>query len=110
MPAGQRRTRLTFYRPTIDSQNASGEDVVTNVEIGAAWAQMEALTGRELQIAAQRFAEAKFRIVIDNPLASFAPQREDFIQWGTRRLNILDCEDPTQQRRSLVLLASEYTA
>lgn len=110
MPAGQRRTRIAFYRPTVTGQNASGEDLISNVKIGESWAQISQLTGRELQIAAQRFAEARFRIEIGNPLTGFTPQREDHILWGSRRLNILDCEDPTQRRRYLNLIVSEYTA
>lgn len=109
MPAGQRRTRLTFKRPTVTGQNASGEDIVSNVSIGESWALVEQLTGRELAFAAQRFAEAQFRITINHPLSDFTPQRKDFISWGNRTLNILDCEDPDQRRRYLHITASEYT-
>ena len=35
--AGLRNTYVTFYRPTISGQNASGEDIVSDVLLGTAW-------------------------------------------------------------------------
>ncbi len=81
-----------------------------NVLLGSAWVGIEALTGRELEAARQLFAEARFRITMDHPLSSFTLQRKDAIAWGTRTLNILDCEDPGQRRREVVILAKEYTS
>lgn len=110
MRAGLRNCRVTFYRPTISAQTASGEDTVTDVSLGSAWVQIRALAGRELEAAQQIFAEARFRVEIEHPLDEYTLQRKDKITWGSRTLDILDVEDPTQTRRSQVILAKEHTS
>jgi head-tail adaptor len=111
MPAGTRRNLVSIYRPTVIGQNASGEDVVSNVLLGEAWVRIDALAGREAESARQLFAEARFRVTLDHPLSSMTIQRKDIILWGSpgRMLDILDVEDQTQRRRAVVLLAKDYT-
>lgn len=109
MRAGPRRTRIEFFRPTITGQNPSGEDIVSNELLGGAWASVIAMSGREAEEARQLFAEARFKIEIEHPLGGYTLQRKDTISWGTRTLDILDCEDPDQRRRSLVIMAKEFT-
>lgn len=109
MRAGLRRSRVTFYRPTVGSQNSSGEDVKTNVSLGSAWVAIKALEGRELERAQQLYAEARFRIEMEHPLTDYTLQRADIVTWGSRTLDILDAEDPNQQRRRVVMIAKEYT-
>lgn len=110
MPAGPRNQLVTFLRPTVTSQNASGEDVVSNVTLGTAWVKIERLAGREAMRAQQLQAEAQFQITMDHPLSSFTLQRKDLIDWGDRTLDILDAEDPNQRRRGVVILAKEYVS
>ena len=109
MRAGHRRSRVTFYRPTVGSQNSSGEDVVRNVSLGSAWVAIRAMDGRELERAQQLQAEARFRVEMEHPLADYTLQRKDTITWGSRTLDILDVEDPDQRRRKQVILAKELT-
>ncbi len=109
MRAGHRRSRVTFYRPTVTSQNSSGEDVESNVSLGSAWVKITALQGRELERAQQLQAEARFKIEMEHPLTDYALQRADTITWGSRTLDILDVEDPDQRRRGLVIFAKELT-
>jgi len=113
MRAGNRRTRVSFYRPTVAGQNTSGEDVLaSNVLLGSAWVGIRALQGRELEAARQLYAEAVFEITMDHPLSGYTLQRKDIILWGSpgRILDILDCEDPDQRRREVVIMAKEYTS
>jgi SPP1 family predicted phage head-tail adaptor len=110
MRAGNRRSRVSFYRPTVTGQTASGEDTVSSVLLGTAWVQVEAITGSEREVGQQLWAEARFRIVMEHPLSSFALQRSDTIEWGTRTLDILDCEDQNQRRREVRILAKEHTS
>lgn len=105
--AGTRNCLVTFYRPTVTAQNSSGEDVVSNVQIGRAWVQIMALVGKELEIARQLWAEARFRLILDHPLNGYTLQRADIVTWGTRTLDILDAEDPDQQRRQVIVTAKE---
>lgn len=109
MPAGPRNQLVTFYRPTVTGQNSSGEDTVSNVSLGTAWVKIERLAGREAARAQQLQAEAQFQVTMDHPLTSFTLKRKDLIEWGDRTLDILDCEDPDQRRRGVVILAKEYT-
>lgn len=108
MRAGPRRTRIDFYRPTVTGQNPSGENIVSNQLLGSAWASVEAMSGMESEAARQLFAEARFKITMDHPLSGYTLQRKDTISWGTRTLDILDCEDPDQRRRGVVILAKEF--
>lgn len=109
MRAGLRRSRVTFRRPTITSQNSSGEDVKSNISLGSAWVKITALQGRELERAQQLQAEARFKIETEHPLTSYTLQRADIIAWGSRTLDILDIEDPNQRRRGQVIFAKELT-
>lgn len=109
MRAGLRRSRVTFYRPTVSAQNSSGEDTKTNVSLGSAWVKITAMQGRELERAQQLQAEARFKIETEHPLSEYTLQRADVITWGSRTLDILDVEDQTQRRRGQVIYAKELT-
>lgn len=108
MPAGSRRSRVTFNRLGT-TQNSSGEDVTTLTALGSAWVQIVAMSGRELQAAHQTFAEARFSVMIDHPLDTYTLRRHDQIAWGSRTLDILDVEDPDQRRREQRIIAMEFT-
>ena len=107
--SGGRRNRVSFYRPTITGQNSTGEDVVSNVLLGSAWVEIIAIEGREIEIARQLWAEARFRITMDHPLSGYTLQRKDIILWGSpgRTLDILDAEDLTNRHRQVVLIAKD---
>lgn len=109
MRTKDRNSRVTFYRPTITGQTASGEDTVSDIELGSAWVKLTALQGMELQAAQQRWAEARFKIQMEHPLTEYTLQRKDYLTFGSRQLDILDVEDPDQSRRGIVMLAKEYT-
>ena len=109
MRAGPRNQLVTFRRPTVTGQNSSGEDVVSNLELGTAWVYIEAISGQEFTRGQQLQAQADFRVAMDHPLSGFTLQRKDTISWGSRVLNILNCEDQDQRRRSVTILAKEYT-
>lgn len=109
MRASNRNSRVTFYRPTITSQNASGEDVYSNVTLGSAWVEIKALEGKEIEQGQQLKAEARFRIRMEHPLSQYTLRRADRITWGSRTLDILDVEDPLGKRRRVTLFAKEFT-
>jgi SPP1 family predicted phage head-tail adaptor len=110
MRAGPRNQLVRFYRPTVTGQNTSGEDVVSSTLLGSAWVHVEALAGKEFTRGQQLQAEAEFKITMDHPLSGFTLRRKDTITWGTRTLDILSCEDPTQRRREVVITAKEYVS
>lgn len=112
MSAGQRNTRVSFYRPTVTGQNSSGEDVVTNTLLGSAWVDIRSLQGREKEQAQQLQAVGLYKVTMDHPLSTFTLQRKDFILWGSpgRTLSITDIEEPRQMRRELILTALEFAS
>ena len=106
MQAGRLRSRLSFKRPVV-TQNGYGEDVAgTPTSLGTFYADVRAVSGRELAQMGQRWAEAEFRIEMRfQPGITF--QRKDYAEWGSRRLNILHVEDFDQRRETIRLLARE---
>ncbi len=105
-----RNQRVTFYRPTISSQNSSGEDVVTNVSLGSAWVRIRPLSGREREQAQQLMAHAEFEIYAEHPLSGYTLQSKDIAEWGDRTLDLYVPEDPTGKRRNIFLYAKEYVS
>lgn len=109
--AGQRNSHVSFYRPVITGQNASGEDVLgAPLLLGSAWVSIRPLRGNENEIDRQRQAEVLFEVGMDHPLAEFTLVRKDYIEWGARRLDITDVEDPNQRSRMIRLYAREFVA
>lgn len=110
MRAGNRSHRVTFTRPTVSAQNASGEDAVSNVDLGDAWVNIAALKGNEREAGQQLYAEAHYFITTEHPLASYTLQRKDKILWGSKTLNILDIQDVDHKRRGLRIVAKELAS
>lgn len=107
MQAGKFRTPLTLKRNSI-TQNSSGEDVITPTTLGVYWADVQPMTGREMEAVSQRWAEARFRIT-----ARYRPdiemRRADHLYWGTRTLDVLDAEADAK-KHVLTIYAKEFTA
>ena len=103
---GNLRDQIVIQSPT-HSQNSFGEQVISGwSEIATVWANVRAMTGRELERAQQRWAEARFRIRL--PFYNgMTIQRDYRACWGTRKLNILDAEDPDGMRREIIAYCKE---
>ena len=101
---GSLRNQITVQRCT-KTQNSYGEDVPTWSTLLTMNAEVRAMTGREMEVARQTAAEARFKIRSWNPPVTI--RREDRIIWGDRTLDILDAEDPTGVGREIVILAKE---
>jgi SPP1 family predicted phage head-tail adaptor len=103
---GDLRTQVQFQAPTVASQDSAGQNVTTWVTQFTAWCQVTALVGREIEVARQLNAEAKFKLRLHFPPVTV--EREWRAVMGTRALNIIDAEDPTGERRELVVTAKEW--
>jgi SPP1 family predicted phage head-tail adaptor len=101
------RTQVQFQAKAVTSQDSYGQDVFTWVTQFTAWCEVRALVGREIEAARQLNAEAKFKIRTHFP-TTVTVKREWRAVMGTRILNIIDAEDPTGERRELVITASEW--
>lgn len=108
MRAGQRSSRVTFYRETITGQNSSGENIKVNETLGSAWVDIRAKEGKEIESGQQLTAEAWFKILMEHPLSGYTLRRADRITWGSRTLDIQSVEDPTTRRRRMVIVAKEF--
>lgn len=107
--AGLRNTYVTFYRPTISGQNASGEDIVSDVLLGTAWVMIRSTKGTEEERNREKVAIANFKITMGG-LEGFTLQRKDYIAWGSptaRRLEIVDVEDVDQTKAQVLIFAME---
>lgn len=107
MRASSRNQRVTFYRK-VTTQNSSGEDIVTNSELGAAWVAIRPLRGQEREQGQQLTAEAQFEITMEHPLEQYTLRSNDIATWGTRTLDLIVPEDPDGRRRQVVMYAKEY--
>lgn len=105
---GDLRTQVQFQSKTVSSQDSAGQDVFTWTTQFTAWCEVRALVGREIEAARQLNAEAKFKIRTHFP-TTVTIQRAWRAVMGTRILDIIDAEDPTGERREIVVTAKEWT-
>lgn len=104
------RHRIRIMRP-IKTKDDFGADIVTLALYATVPAQVEALQGRELEAAQQRWASARYRIRMQ-----FTKQieREYSIEWplasGLLTLDILDVQDPAGTRDYTQIYAGDSDA
>lgn len=106
MRAGVLRHPITILRPNVTGQNTMGEDVLgTPTTIWTGWADIRSLMGREFEAIQQKFAEARLRVRIRHTYTVI--QRKDYFTWLNRTIDILDVEDPTGERKELLMYCRE---
>ncbi len=104
------RHQITWQRKTVTGQNSSGEDVYSWTDVITVRAQVRALTGRELQAAQQRWAEAQYMIRQHYVKGLERVERGSwFIDGQVRYLDILDVQDIPGTGRYLEIIAKEWT-
>ena len=108
---GNLSERVTIQHKTVTTQDTYGQDTVswTASTDGPYWALVEAMQGRELESVMQKWAEARFRVTIRFQ-SGVTINREDRLLWGSRTLDILDAEDPTQSRTWTVMVCRELVS
>lgn len=107
--AGELRHRITITKPRVIGQTSFGEDAIEHEEVGTFSARIESLTGRELYLAQQRWAEARYRITMRyQPGVSL--RREYTIEWNGQTLDILDIADRDNRRQWLELTCKDHVA
>ena len=100
------RQRIVIGKRTVTGQDTFGNDTITYPTMGTFWALVEAMGGRELDAAMQRWAEARFKVRMH--YNTYGIDRADRIYWGSRVLDILDIEDPFGDSRWLVAICKEF--
>ncbi len=105
--SGRLRHRVTIEQKTLTSpyQDSFGADVYQWTAFCTCYMSINVLQGRELEVAGQRWADARYRCesqYIDGV------QREMRINWGGRYLDIVDAQDPQGMRDRLVYCCREW--
>lgn len=106
---GLLRHRITWQRKVVSGQNSFGEDLWEWRDIVTVPCQVKPLTGREMQSASQRWAEAQYKIVQHWYAGMDAMERGAWWHDGaTRYLDILDIQDRAGIGRVLEITAKEW--
>lgn len=106
---GGLRDQIVIQSPNV-TQNGFGENVISSwTDRVAGWANVRAMTGRELERVQQTWAEARFKVRMPYTNA-LTIQRDWRIAWGSRKLDILDCEDPDGMRREWIAYCKEIVS
>lgn len=110
---GLLRDQITWQRKVLASpyQNSYGEDVYQWSDLLTCRAQVKALSGRELETAQQRWAEAQY-VIRQHYYAGL--KRSDRIAWyvdgETRHLDVLDVADRDGIGAAQTVIAKEWAA
>lgn len=106
---GVLREQLIFQRKDVTGQDSYGQDVYTWQTVVSMRGQVTALQGRELDLAQQKWAEAKYKIVTH---WYSGLKLEHRIEWwdgdATRYLDMLSIDDIPGTRAYLTILAKEW--
>lgn len=98
-----------IHRRVSKTQNSFSEDVITLTTLGTHAACVRPLTGREIEIFQQKWAEAQFVVEMDPKRCGLVEGdilREDILSWGNYTLNILDAELSNPRRGEWKIVAS----
>lgn len=106
--AGALRHRIEIDTPGVTSQNSFGEDVVAWTSLGSSFpCLVEPLAGKELEMAMQRWAQAKYQITMRHqPGLTFSAKMRAI--WQGRHLNILNVNDPGENNPWITMIAEDY--
>lgn len=101
--------RIVIKRRVV-TQDSFGADVTgTPTTIGTFWARVEPLTGRELEQAMQKWAEARFRITIRRqPGLAYTIKPADHIEWNSQSLDVLDVQGQGTRMPEWVIVAKDH--
>lgn len=108
MQAGLLRDRITITQETVTGQNSYGEDAVTTATVGQFWANVISLTGRELEVAQQRWAEARYKVIMRHQPGVSITRKMTVVNGG-RSMDILDVQDiDSSIRPKALLICKDY--
>lgn len=91
---GQLDQRIVILRKNVTGQDSTGTDTLgTPTTVATLWARVEDLDGRELQVAMQRWATARYKITIRRQ-PTLTLTTSDYITWAGNTLDILEIGGP----------------
>ena len=91
---GQLDQRIVILRKSVTGVDSTGADTLgTPTTVATLWARVEDLDGRELQVAMQRWATARYKITIRRQ-PTLTLTTSDYITWAGNTLDILEIGGP----------------
>lgn len=107
---GLLRHRITWQRKVVSGQDSFGQDLYTWADVVTVSCQVKPLSGREMQSAQQRWAEAKYRITQHYVAGMDRMERGAwYVDGEYRYLDVLDINDRAGTGRVLEITAKEWT-
>jgi head-tail adaptor len=109
MQAGRLRHTITITEQIVSGQNSFGEDVVemSDVGLGEFPCRVEFLEGRELGLAMQRWARARYKITMRHQ-PDIVITANMTATWEGRTLDIVSVQEPDALRPMVVLYAQDH--
>ena len=103
------RDQIVIQSPVRSTNSYAELNITSWTDIATVYANVRAMTGRELESVQQRWAEARFKVRMPF-MKDLTIQRDYRAAWGTRKLDILDVEDPDGMRRELIMYCKEFVS
>jgi head-tail adaptor len=105
---GQLDQRIVILRKNVTGQDSTGADTLgTPTTVATLWARVEDLDGRELQVAMQRWATARYKITIRRQ-PTLTLTTSDYITWAGNTLDILEIGGPGTRADFWKIIAKAY--
>jgi SPP1 family predicted phage head-tail adaptor len=102
--AGDLRHRIQLVQPTLVQDKSGGVEEDQATIFATVWAQIEALTGRELYAAQQRVSQVSHQITLRYMPGITATLN---VRFNNREFQILSVENPDERTKMLILLCLE---
>lgn len=109
MQTGQLDQRITLLRPTFTTDGLGASVPGTPTDLGQKWANVSYMNGYELEQAAQRWAEVRYKITIRRQ-PGLTLQLTDYIEWNSQTLDLLDIRGPGTRDDFWILMAKDHVA
>ncbi len=108
---GALRHQIMWQRKNVLGQDASGGDVLQDPwpDVVTCKAEIRSLSGRELELVQQKWAEARYQITQHFVRGLNTDMRVSwFVDGDTKILDILDVSDPVGTSRYQIAIARDY--
>ncbi len=110
MQSGQLDARVQFTRKNVTGVDTSGAEVLgAPTDLGTFWAHVGAIVGHELQVAQQRWAEARYKITIRRQ-PGVTLQLTDTATWNSQTLDLLDIRHQGTREPYWEIFAKDHVA
>lgn len=101
IPSGELRNKVNIQSASVTKDSAGGiQEAWTTVH--SPWAKLEALSGKEMEVAKQVRADINYRITIRYYSGLTSKHR---ITWNNKTFNIVSIQNPGERNEDHIILA-----